>query len=544
MKGRLLHSVGFLCVCAGLAGACSSDGPAPPAATGPVVLSPPNGTELRPVTLPDVSQMEAAARAQVLDLAASLTSKIGRPGTPAPELASAYGELGKLLTAAEQVDAAEACYVNAQTLAPADRRWPYYLGHLYRIRGPLPKSAAAFEEALRLQPNDLAATVWLGEVYLAQGRGAEAEPLFLKALTIEPDSVPGHFGAGRVALAKKDYTGAVRHLEQALAANPAQTAAHYPLAMAYRGLGDVTQAEAHLRQRGDIQIQPTDPLMKDLDELLQSPKAYDLRGGRALESGDFPSAAAQFRKGLALEPGNASLRLRLGTALFQMGDARGALEQFEQVVQTSPEYGRGHYSLAVLLEANGRHKEAIDRFSMAVQYEPGYVQARVGLAGALRQSGRLQEALAQYDEARRLNPGVPSAALGYAMTLVRLQRYQEARAVLGEAQQRNPGEPTLSEALVRLLAAAPDTRVRDGRRALTLVEGLLKKQQTLELGEALAMSLAEVGQYAQAVAVQRDVIAAAERAGLGEVARRLGDNLRLYERREPCRTPWRDGEMP
>jgi hypothetical protein len=22
------------------------------------------------------------------------------------------------------------------------------------------------------------------------------------------------------------------------------------------------------------------------------------------------------------------------------------------------------------------------------------------------------------------------------------------------------------------------------------------------------------------------------------------ENLRLYERREPCRTPWRDGEMP
>lgn len=534
-----------ICVCAVLAGACRSDGVATsPSSTGPVTVNPPKGLELRPVSLPDVSRMEAPVRTQVLERAASLTSTIERAATPASELASAYGEMGKLLMAAEQVEAAESCFLNAQTLAPTDRRWPYYLGHLYRIRGPLAKSAAAFERALQLQPNDVPTIVWLGEVYLAQGRAEAAEPLFVKALTLEPGLVSAHFGAGRVALAKKDYAGAARQLEQALAANPKATAAHYPLAMAYRGLRDVQRAEAHLRQRGDMQILPIDPLMKDLDELLQSPKAYDLRGGGALETGDFAGAAAYFRKGLALEPGNASLRLRLGTALFQMGDAQAALEQFEEVVQTSPEYARGHYSLAVLLEAGGRRQEAIDQFSVAVKQEPGYVQARVGLAGALRQSGRLQEALAQYEEARRINPSVPDTVLGHAMTLVRLQRYQEARTMLADVIKLHPDEPMFPEALARLLAAAPDARVRDGRRALALVEGLLKKQRTLELGETLAMSLAEVGQYEQAAAVQRDVIAATERAGLDQVARHMAENLKLYERRMPCRTPWRDGEMP
>jgi tetratricopeptide (TPR) repeat protein len=529
-----------------LAGACRSEGKAtPPSSTGPVTLKPPKGLELRPVLLPDVSQMEAPVRTQVLERAASLTATIERTATAAFELASAYGEMGKLMMAAEQVEAAEACFLNAQTLAPTDRRWPYYLGQLYKIRGPLAKAAAAFERTLQLQPNDVPTIVWLGEVYLAQGRSAAAEPMFVKALTLQPGLVSAHFGAGRVALEKKDYADAARHLEQALAGNPNETAAHYPLAMAYRGLGDVQKAQAHLRKRGDIQIFPIDPLMKDLDELLQSPKAFDLRGGNALESGDFAGAAAYFRQGLALELGNASLRLRLGTALFQMGDAQGALDQFEQVVRTSPEYARGYYSLAVLLEAGGRHQEAIDRFSAAVKYEPGYIQARVGLAGALRQSGRLPEALAQYEEARRMNPSFPGAALGYAMTLVRLQRYQDARTSLADAMKLHPDEPMFPQALARLLAAAPDARVRDGRRALALVEGLLKEQQTLELGETLAMALAELGQYEQAAAVQRDVMTAAEQAGVSDVVRSIMvENLRLYERREPCRTPWREGEMP
>jgi tetratricopeptide (TPR) repeat protein len=488
--------------------------------------------------------MEPSARDQLQQRARSLLATVEQGGTPAPELASAYGEMGKLLTAAEQVEAAESCFLNAQTLAPTDRRWPYYLGHLYKIRGPLAKAATAFERALQLQPNDVPTMVWLGEVYLAQGRLDTAEPMFAQALNADPGLVAAHFGAGRVALLQKDYKTAAKHLEQALAANPKATAAHYPLAMAYRGLGDTQRAEAHLRQQGEIQILPVDPLMRDLDELLQSPRAYDLRGARALETGDYPSAAAYFRQGLKLDPNNASLRFRLGTALFQMGDAAGAQQQFEQVVQTSPEYARAHYGLGVLLDASGRHQEAIERFSAAVKLEPHYVQARVGLAGALRRSGRVREALAQYEEARRIDASVPDSTFGQAMALVSLERYREARDLLAALVTDHPEQPMFGEALARVLAAAPDASVRDGRRALALVDGLLAKQQTLELGEALAMSLAELGRYEEAAVVQRDVIAAAERAGLHDVAVRMAGNLQLYERRSPCRTPWRAGEMP
>jgi hypothetical protein len=101
-----------------------------------------------------------------------------------------------------------------------------------------------------------------------------------------------------------------------------------------------------------------------------------------------------------------------------------------------------------------------------------------------------------------------------------------------------------SHALARLLAAAPDDRVRDGRRAMKLVDDLLKQQQSIELGETSAMTLAELGQYKQAAAVQRDVMTAAERAGLRDVVRHMSENLRLYERGQPCRTPFAQDEMP
>jgi hypothetical protein len=58
------------------------------------------------------------------------------------------------------------------------------------------------------------------------------------------------------------------------------------------------------------------------------------------------------------------------------------------------------------------------------------------------------------------------------------------------------------------------------------------------------MMLAELGDYAQAAAVQRDVLAAAGQRGMLDVVRRVTENLKLYERRQPCRTPFTEDELP
>ena len=213
-------------------------------------------------------------------------------------------------------------------------------------------------------------------------------------------------------------------------------------------------------------------------------------------------------------------------------------EQFEQVLRISPDYARAHHSLAILAEADGRHAEALERFAAAVKYGPDDASSRVGFADLLRRAGRLSEALGQYDQASKLDPRRVDATLGVAQTLAGLRRYQEAKDRLFQATAAYPDEPKIAQALARLLASAPDARVRDGRRALKIVQTLLKRSASTELGETLAMAFAELGQFDQAVRVQRDVIAANERAGLPDAALEMAANLKLYESRKPSRTPW------
>ena len=542
-----LVAVSWACAVLGVFAGCTAadHGEAERSApTAAAVVRPPAGQDLEPVSLPDLSSMAEPVQAQMHAARSSLAARLENPGTPPTDLGAAYGELGMLFMAAAYLDAARSCFINARTLAPTDIRWPYYLGRLFQAQGPLDSAVASFERVIELNPNDVAALVLLGDVHLAQGGAEEAETYFARALALQPGLAAARFGVGRAALARRDYARAVKQLEEALALDPPATSIRYPLAMAYRGLGDSETAEMHLRLQGDIETPTPDPLKQALDELLESPNAYNIRGGRALEVGNYPLAADYFRRGLALAPDDPSLHHRLGTALFQMGDARGATEQFEQVVRTAPEHSRAQFSLGVLRAASGRHDDAIERFSTALEYDPGYFQARAQLAAVLAGTGRAQESLAHYEQLIEMDPTDAEVNFGYAFVFVRLHRYVEARDRLVEGRRLHPDQPMFTHALARVLAAAPDDRARDGRQALTLVEELLEAGRNVELGETAAMALAELGEYAQAAAVQRDVMAAAGQAGFRDVVARMAANLRRYERGEPCRTPFTEAELP
>jgi len=384
-----------LCALAVFAVSCTSPSPPQQAAAPQPVQADTGG--LPPVGLPDLSRVESSLQQQIRERSQSLTAKTGQ-GTPPADLAESYGEVGNLLFAAEYNVAAEPYYLHAQSLAPYDMRWPYYLGHIYRLRGDLARAAESFERARQRQPNDLAVLIWLGEVRLDQGQPEAAEPLFAQALSIQPRLVAALFGSGRAALARHDYARAVDQLEQGLAADPRASMIHYSLGRAYRGLGDTARAEVHLRQRGPVEVSPPDPLMMALRGLLRGSRNEEDEGIRALNAGDYGSAVAHFRKGVALDPDDPSLRQKLGTALSLSGDARGALEQFKETVRRSPGFAQAHYSLGVLLAQDGRLMEALDEFAAAVRLDPEFPQARYGYALALAQTKRYEEARKQLTE--------------------------------------------------------------------------------------------------------------------------------------------------
>src|SRR6185436_16417585 len=201
--------------CLALVFGCSS-----PPGTGTAGARTPDGRALQPVTLPDLSRMAESAQTQIRDRYAATMKTVENRAATIVELSTAYGEMGKLLMAAQYPEPAEACFLNAQSLDSSEFRWPYYLAHLYRTQGDLTRSRSFFERALELRPDDVDALVWLGNVYLLLGLPEAAETPFAKALSLEPKSVSARYGLGRVALARRDPRRAVTYLEEVLKIDP------------------------------------------------------------------------------------------------------------------------------------------------------------------------------------------------------------------------------------------------------------------------------------------------------------------------------------
>ena len=525
-----------VCLLVVIGAACHSSPSTPPAAA------------FLDVTLPDLSRMDAPVQQQVRERFAAMQQTIARQGATDTERGQAYGGMGMTLHAGEYFDAAEPAYLNAQRLMPREPRWPYFLAHLHKSRGDTARSIAAFKRVLEIAPDDVATLIWLGRMYLDQGQADQAEPLFERARQLAPREPAVLAGLGQSALGRRDYGRAVSAFEEALSINGALASLHSPLAMAYRGLGDTVKAEAHLKQWRNTDVLVPDPFRQELDLSLDSGLSFELRGVRALELRDFKAAAEFFKQGVDMTPGTTalgrSLRHKMGTALYLNGDIPGAIKWFEETLRLAPANGfdepagKTHYSLGVLMASGGRGAAAIEHLSAAVRFSPNYVEAYIALGDALRRAGRVEASMKPYSEALRVSPKAADARFGYGMALVRLGRYREARDWFADAARQHPDRLDFQHAIARLLSAAPDDSVRDGRQAQTIVDGLLPSMKTLDVGETLAMALAEQGHFADAVSVQRDVLNAARQAGFARDAARMTANLQRYERRLPCREPW------
>jgi tetratricopeptide (TPR) repeat protein len=525
---------------------CGRESPPPSsAAAGPRAA-------LRETPPPQTSGIEPSLqeriRASYASLVAAQQNRRGGPsGQPTTssdlELGRAYGQVGKLLLAAELYEQAEPHLLNAAALEPGELTWPYFLAHAYRLRFRANDAIPRFEQVLRLKPDHVPSLVWLGTLHVDGGRADLAEPLLTKAVSLEPRSAAALFELGKAALASGDSARAVTQLEAALAADPGADGVHYALAQAYRARGDEQRAAAHVRLWKDERLYPADPLMGEITDLLKTAVVYEIRGTQAMDDRRWTEAAALFREGLKVAPRDATLHQNLGTALYLAGDPQAAEAEFEEAVRLLPGYAKALFSLGVLMEERGRDQEALDRFSKAVASDPTMVAARFSLADGLRRSGKLEPSIAEYVEIITLDPSASQARFGQAMALVRLRRFAEARAVLEEATRTHPEQPGLAHALARVLAASPDDAVRDGARAWAIVQSLEKATTpSVALVETAAMALAETGRYAEAVSRQRHAIAMTTQAGRRDLATRLTENLRRYESGMPSRTPWADDD--
>ena len=386
----------------------------------------------------------------------------------------------------------------------------------------------------------------------AGGRGAAV----CEGIRLAPRTVAVLAGLGRVAVARRDYPQAVKYLEDALAIDPEAESLHAPLAAAYRGLGQLDNAQPHLRQWRNRDLPVPDPLQQDLDLLLESGLSYELRGVRAFEARDWPQAVQFFRKGIELTHDNTplsrSLHHKLGHRALsdrrhprREGAVRGG-----RPPRAARRPGRSHLQ-GTLQPGRPRWPRPARRSrpssicwrrcstSRTTSRRTWPSPTCCGAPAAPRPRWRT---IAMRSPSTRARPSHASGtrwrSSSSGVTGRPATGWTNRCGCIGD-------RSDLKLALARLLSTSPDAAARDGARALTIGAADVRRRREVahRLAKQSRWHWPNRATSLRRSNIQRDVIAAAQRAGMAAAAQRMTANLALYERHQPCRTPWIEDDL-
>jgi tetratricopeptide (TPR) repeat protein len=197
------------------------------------------------------------------------------------------------------------------------------------------------------------------------------------------------------------------------------------------------------------------------------------------------------------------------------------------------------YNLGLtLFERGDRDADAAESFTEALQIKDDFGLARFQLARIHARQGRLADAERELALAAHQEPDLPDVHYGYAtLLLARDPASADAVAHLRRAVALAPRSVAPRTDLAFVLAASPDPQIRDGAEAVALLAPLASAPggETPEILGGLAAANAELGRFAEAVALSDRAIALARAAGADAVARILEDRRALYAAGRPFR---------
>jgi tetratricopeptide (TPR) repeat protein len=491
-----------------------------------------------PLPAPDLSVLEPEVAEQLGQARVQLQTLVDQGAAP-QDLAQAYGELGKLYQAYELSAPAEAAYLRALELAPDSYDWTYYLAYLCQQQGKAEQARDYFTRAKALRPESPLEPVRLGDVLMALNQVPEAKREYLEALYLQPGATAILARLGEVALAEQRYELALSYLLPVVQQQPQADRLNYLAGMAYRGLGQQAEAKAYLAKSGPVGIEPPDPLVDDLQQLVRGERLYLLRGKLAYSAGQYEAAAEAFRQALAADHRSARASINLGTTLVRLGQTDEAISRFRQALELDPKNLTARFNLGQLLLGRDQAAEAVTLLEAVTKESPDDAEAHLSLAQAYERIGRIEGALAAYRQTARLDPAVEQAWIGGSQLLVEQGRNREALQVLEQAHEGLPSNGRIAHALARMLAGAPDPTLRDGARALPLALQVYQARPTPGHAQTLAMAYAEIGDCAEAAHWQEQAQDALLSAGpdFSGQAAAAGGILEHYRSRTPCRYP-------
>jgi tetratricopeptide (TPR) repeat protein len=244
-----------------------------------------------------------------------------------------------------------------------------------------------------------------------------------------------------------------------------------------------------------------DRIQKDANDAF----AYGSRGAALQEQGDVDGALKDYAEAIRLQPESAVWHLYRGTLYQGKNDGKKAMADFDEAVRLKPKQALGYCCRADLYRSAGDFDHAIADYTKAISLDsedPDSLNAR----------GEVHEAKKEYDQAIKdftaaikLDDKFAGAYNNRGIVYKKTKEYKRALADYRRALKLDPKADGALNNLAYLMAACPDEKVRDGKKAIEYATKVCERSdwKRWETLDTLAIANAEAGNFTEAVRLEK-----------------------------------------
>lgn len=185
----------------------------------------------------------------------------------------------------------------------------------------------------------------------------------------------------------------------------------------------------------------------------------------------------------------------------------------------------GHNNLGQALEQRGEHQAAFDQYLAALKLRPEHLDVQLNVAHALLNLGRWEAAERGLRNILTREPRFHGAQSDLGVLLAKQKRAAEALPLLNSAWEAKhlplKQRAGAGEALAWILATAQPKSLRDGARAVAIIEECMQRPTGWLQWNTLAAALAQSGRFPEAAEAQARCLLQAPEGAQPDLKRRL-----------------------
>jgi Flp pilus assembly protein TadD len=470
----------------------------------------------------NLSAMEQLARIWVRKGHVAAAERLAKR---AREIAPSHPEVDRMWERIENARTASATSKTPEVIHPPDPHWLRYVTESTRT----PRLRQEIVKISERYPNDPVIQMEAGICLVQDGRPDHALP----KLTFATKALSSYSHAWAMKCWAASKAGSFEEAEhagqRALELDPKSPTVHNTLGLMFSSLANRQRNRTARKQKLDQAIRHYRQALAIQPSYAQ---AHNNLGMALDEQGNFDEAIQHYRQALRIKPNYAQAHNNLGITLDNQGKSDEAIEHYKQALRIRPDYAKAHNNIGIALSEQGRFDEAIRHYEEALRTRPDYANAHNNLGVALAQQGHAKEAIVHFRKALRIQPNATRAWDNLGILLMMRRRgFGDSIRVLREALAYAPDHLSVTINLAYLLAACPESNLRNGTEAVQLAERVCRATayRNPQALDALAAAYAETGRFDEAIHRAEQALQIAGSSRQAKLGKQIEARLTLYK---------------